>query len=1225
MPSPTFAGRVHGLFALLALALLAPFSRAVDNVGVVVPTTGLSPALVAGKSLAEKNRDFGVNPAGFSVDLRSYFTIPGLLGGGRELVQFKTSLGVINAEFLADGVDAGAGDLDPDQTVANFKSYLATDATPAADKIKTYDGSFLHRLVPAFALQGGGYRVNATPALEAVTVKANVVNEFHYANTRGTLAMAKRDGAPDSANSQWFFNLVDNRDSLDNQNGGFTAFARVLGKGMEVVDRISALPRPTYLGDNNTLYETPLRNWSAGADVLVNNLVYLDTVRLVPLQPPATGTGPSVLVYALSNDNPVAATATLANGLLTITPGAKPGRSIFTVRAAEAGGAFVESTLTVLRNGPATIIKDLPATTTAALGASPVLNADVTGWPLAIKWQRRPSATAAWIDIPADDARFSGATTEDLTIKLTGATPAAVAQALALAGNQFRYLLANDFAGPAAPLQGKPTALKITTAFAFQSKLAATTTAALGATITLSNPVTAATYPAPTYRWERRASATAPWQPVVNSSATAPVVVSPHSGATTANLVIRLNGETPAKSAADLTTAQTLALDRSQFRCVVTQDRGAGPTRLEGNPTTLRITTMPVGFATQPPATFDGLLATSPGTPPTTTLSIAAQPAAANTPVRYQWQARARSAAPDAWVNLVNNATDAPTPYLGVTTATLTLRFPFELNFTPGFGFALDGTDYRCVLTNALTTAAPPFGPAAGTATSKLARLRVIAGIVTLATAESFRFPGQAEPAPGRTFAVTGLPAGLALDPATGIVSGTPTAKPGIYAVTLSTREGPATQSFVFNVQIAALFNNVPTGFEALLAPAGRPPVAKLALLLAGDGNFTGTLTTAEDAKPIALKGAMVRDTTTGDLSFKAPLNLPRLAPAAGRFYVLSDFLATSETRISVALRTRASATASPVDYAAATYVAAGDDAPGNPGVQLASYSTASAAPWANVNSYHLALTTPVKLATTDARPIPAGSGYATAPITADGKLAFTGKLADGEKFTASVAPGADATYRLFLRPYAASSGAVLAAQLPLTPASVTYLRYSIRGTAGEDVHWTKPALPKTALYRAGFGPLGLTARLEPWYPEVFSDFGVAQTSDTTKGKTDVALSGAPLGESAAALPTALSVTYGSAAKFVDLTPPDASIFTGTMSPAKGTFTGSFILIDPVPGSTPAKTTTRKVPFEGVLLMAETLGAGTVTAEGFTLVPAAPGATSPEPVSGRIQFKNPAP
>ncbi len=1225
MSSLASSGRVHSLFALLALLPLAPNARAVENVGVVVPTTGLVPALVAGKSLADNNRDFGVTPGGFTVDLRPYFTIAGLLGGGREFVQFKTSLGVINAEFLADGVDAGANDLDPDKTVTNFKSYLGTDATPAADKKKTYDGSFLHRLVPAFALQGGGYRVTTEPALEVVTAKADIVNEFHYANTRGTLAMAKRDGAPDSANSQWFFNLVDNRDALDNQNGGFTAFARVLGKGMDVVDRISALPRPTYLGVNNILYETPLRNWSPGADVLVNNLVYLDTVRLVPLQPPSTGTGSSVLVYAVSNDNPVAATATLANGVLTITPGAKPGRSIFTVRAAEGGGAFVESTLTVLRNGPAAIIKQLPAATTAALGANPVLNADVTGWPLAIKWQRRPSATAAWVDIPADDARFSGATTEDLTIKLTGATPAAVAQALALAGNQFRFLLANDFAGPTAALEGKPTTLKITTAFAFQAKLAATTTAALGATVTLSNPVTAATYPAPTYRWERRASATTPWQPVVNSSATAPVVASPYSGATTANLVIRLTGETPAKTAADLTTAQTLALDRSQFRCVVTQDRGAGPTTLEGNPTTLRITTVPVGFSAQPPKTFDGLLATIPGTPPTTALSIAAQPAPANTPVRYQWQARAPGAATDAWVNLVNNTTEAPTPYLGVTTATLTLRFPFEQNLSTGFGYALDGTDYRCVLTNALTTAAPPFGPAAGTATSTTAKLRVVGGIVTLATAESFRFPGQPEPATGRTFAATGMPAGLSVNTETGLITGTPTAKPGVYPVTFTTRQGSVTQTVVYNIRVVGLFDNLPTGFEALLSPAGQPPVAKLALLITGDGAFTGTLTTAEDVKPLALKGALVRDSATGNLTFKESLVVPRLAPAQGKFYVLSDLLATGATQLSVKLRTRASETAGPVDYAAATYVATGEEAPGNPGVQLATYSAANPAPWANIDSYHLALTTPVKLGTPDARPIPAGSGYAKAPITKDGKLALTGKLADGEKFTAALAPGVDAAYRLFLRPYSAAPGAVLDAVLPLTPASESFPRYSIRGAAGQDIHWTKPALPKTALYRAGFGPLGLTARLEPWYPQYFSDFGVAQTANDKIGKTDVVLSGVPLGTSGSALPVALAVTYGNAAKFVDLTPPDASKFTGTMSPAKGTFVGSFILTDPVPGSSPAKTTTRKVTFEGILLMSETLGAGTVTAEGFTLVPAAPGATSTEPVSGRIQLKNPAP
>lgn len=46
--------------------------------------------------------------------------------------------------------------------------------------------------------------------------------------------MAKRD--PNSATSQFFFNLGDNSAKLDLQNGGFTVFAEVLGNGMELVE-----------------------------------------------------------------------------------------------------------------------------------------------------------------------------------------------------------------------------------------------------------------------------------------------------------------------------------------------------------------------------------------------------------------------------------------------------------------------------------------------------------------------------------------------------------------------------------------------------------------------------------------------------------------------------------------------------------------------------------------------------------------------------------------------------------------------------------------------------------------------------------------------------------------------------------------------------------------------------------------------------------------------------
>jgi len=70
-----------------------------------------------------------------------------------------------------------------------------------------------------------------------------VPNEFSpsRSNVRGTIAMAKLDGDPDSATNEWFINLGDNSANLDKQNGGFTVFGRVLDPGMDVVDTIAAL------------------------------------------------------------------------------------------------------------------------------------------------------------------------------------------------------------------------------------------------------------------------------------------------------------------------------------------------------------------------------------------------------------------------------------------------------------------------------------------------------------------------------------------------------------------------------------------------------------------------------------------------------------------------------------------------------------------------------------------------------------------------------------------------------------------------------------------------------------------------------------------------------------------------------------------------------------------------------------------------------------------------
>lgn len=143
------------------------------------------------------------------------------------IVRLQTNLGAIDIVLY----DSAAP-----RTVANFLAYVNSGR---------YVNSFIHRSVPAFVVQGGGYIWDDAQArVLDVTPDAAVVNEFSSArsNKRRTVAMAKTGGDPNSATSQWFVNLADNSANLDNQNGGFTVFGEVTHGSMAVVDAIARLP-----------------------------------------------------------------------------------------------------------------------------------------------------------------------------------------------------------------------------------------------------------------------------------------------------------------------------------------------------------------------------------------------------------------------------------------------------------------------------------------------------------------------------------------------------------------------------------------------------------------------------------------------------------------------------------------------------------------------------------------------------------------------------------------------------------------------------------------------------------------------------------------------------------------------------------------------------------------------------------------------------------------------
>ena len=112
----------------------------------------------------------------------------------------------------------------------NFRQYV-TDGF--------FEETIFHRVIPNFMVQGGGLTADMSRKKTRAPIKNEAANGEK--NVRGTLAMA-RTGDVDSATSQFFINLQDNA-FLDHSDRdyGYAVFARVTD-GMDVVDKIAALP-----------------------------------------------------------------------------------------------------------------------------------------------------------------------------------------------------------------------------------------------------------------------------------------------------------------------------------------------------------------------------------------------------------------------------------------------------------------------------------------------------------------------------------------------------------------------------------------------------------------------------------------------------------------------------------------------------------------------------------------------------------------------------------------------------------------------------------------------------------------------------------------------------------------------------------------------------------------------------------------------------------------------
>ena len=143
-------------------------------------------------------------------------------------------------------------------TNANFNAYTnlgAWDNTFIQTNPVTANGAKAH-----FTLVGGTFHVNSSNQIELTTVKTKIKNEFANHNTLGTIAMQKLNSSQDSdpansATNTWFFNLNDNRKTLDSQNGGYTVFGQITDKQgrntLAALDRFSVFNATNFIDSSN--------------------------------------------------------------------------------------------------------------------------------------------------------------------------------------------------------------------------------------------------------------------------------------------------------------------------------------------------------------------------------------------------------------------------------------------------------------------------------------------------------------------------------------------------------------------------------------------------------------------------------------------------------------------------------------------------------------------------------------------------------------------------------------------------------------------------------------------------------------------------------------------------------------------------------------------------------------------------------------------------------------
>jgi len=231
-------------------------------------------------------------------------------------------------------------------TVANFLNHVDQGRYFKVDPTNGQLASnFVHRSVPGFIIQGGGYLGTVDPAHPDRAQPTQVLgfspiqNEPGISNKRGTISMAQAGSDANSAKSEWFINLADNGgppnnlDIRNNNAGPYTVFGKIVNNGMSVVDAIAAVQR---FNAGGPPFDTlPLRNYTSPNFITVANLISIPGISRI-----------SPLTFSVMSNNAAVADATVS-GTNLLVAGHQVGSATLTVTATDFDGATVSQNFTV--------------------------------------------------------------------------------------------------------------------------------------------------------------------------------------------------------------------------------------------------------------------------------------------------------------------------------------------------------------------------------------------------------------------------------------------------------------------------------------------------------------------------------------------------------------------------------------------------------------------------------------------------------------------------------------------------------------------------------------------------------------------------------------------------------------------------------------------------------------------------------------------------------------